>query len=1096
MTKMNHALKVLIITGSVFLMGYLLESLRHISPMAGDYFTISTELLSLVLSFSISCVTWYTYRRSRDNHSLFLGAAFLVIGLFYFFHLLSYPFMPDFITPNSLQKAAVFWNEAGLVSGLLFLASAYVYKDTLPKAINKSSLFIAVIVLSVIPLALTLFFADGFPVIHSPGGMNPSAASILLQLVISALILYAGYLYSARLRKTGQENLVCVIYGFVILVFSYTVYSFYEYPEHLLRAAGFYFIYLALYKSSIDLPYEMLALTDEKLRKATEEQYRNLFDNAHDAIITTDLDDRITSWNRSAGKLFGWTADEVIGKNLSELIIPKAQWDERKQIIRDAMSGMEVRGFDTVNLRKDGTEIDVNVTISPLRASNNTIALSSIIRDITERKRSEKALQYRLAFEKLIMNLSTNFINIAPAEIDREINDALRAIGEFSDIDRSYVLLFSDDRTTIDNTHRWCSNKDASQIRMPKRELFDSFKWFSEKMRKRETIYVPCIADLPPEASAEKAMLQQTPIKSLIEVPLINGGSVIGYLGMASVRKEVIWSEDMIALLKIVGEIFVNALVRKHAEEKLQQSEEKYRAMIDNNHDGIFIIKDSKIQFVNEAFTRIGGYTIDDVVGKDFREFVAPEHLEMVVDYYSRRQAGENVPKEYEFNILHKDKKTRITIHLNVGTINYLGGVATMGSMNDITERKRAEEALSWELEVNATIADMSSTLLSSANVDEISSFVLEHAKRLTGSVYGYVGYIDPKTGYLVCPTMTRDMFDICKVKDKNNILKDFQGLFGWVLINGKSLLTNTPADDPRSSGTPAGHIPIHRFLSAPALLKRDLVGQLSVASPVGNKIHIMRYYDKGKLVGQVALANSDRDYTDRDLAFIERLADLYAIAINRNWTEMQIKESLKEKDVLLREVHHRVKNNMQIISSLLRLQSRYITEKKYLEMFTESQNRIMSMSLIHEKLYQSKGLARIDFDDYIRDLVTGLFQSYCVNSNIAMDMDVKKISLGIDSAIPCGLIINELVTNSLKHAFPEGRKGRIGISLNPAGENMVELVVSDDGVSIPPDVDIRKTESLGLHLVTIMVESQLHGEIDLDRSKGTKFCIKFRDVK
>ncbi|NJD77687.1 MAG: PAS domain S-box protein [Candidatus Methanoperedens sp.] len=1096
MTKTNHALKVLIITGSVFLMGYLLESLRHISPMAGDYFTISTELLSLVLSFSISCVTWYTYRRSRDNHSLFLGAAFLVVGLFYFFHLLSYPFMPDFITPNSLQKAAIFWNEAGLVSGILFLASAYVYKDTFPKAINKSSLFIAAIVLSIIPLALTLFFADGLQVIYSQRGIDPLVPGIFLQFIISSLVLYAGYLYSERLQKTGQENLVCMIYGFIILFFSYVVYFFYEYPEHLLRAAGFYFVYLALYKSSIDLPYETLARTDEKLRKATEEKYRNLFDNAHDAIITTDLNDRITSWNHSAWKLFGWTAGEATGKNLSVLIIPEARWDERKQIIRDAMSGSEVVAFDTVNIRKDGTEVDVNVTISPLRAENNTLALSSIVRDITERKRSERELQYRLDFEKLIMNLSTNFINIAPDEIDKEINDALRTIGEFSDIDRSYVLLFSDDRTSINNTHRWCSNKDASHIRMPKREQFDSFKWFSEKMRRRETIYVPRIANLPPEAGAEKAMLQQTPVKSLIEVPMINGGLVIGYLGMASVRKEVIWPEDMIALLKIVGEIFVNALVRKHAEEKLKQSEEKYRTLIDNNHDGIFIIQNYKIHFVNEAFARIGGYTVEDVIGKSFQEFIAPEDKERVVDYYARRLAGEDIQREYEFNILHKDRKTRITVHLNVGTINYLGGIATMGSMTDITERKRAEEALSWELEVNATIAEMSSTLLSSANVDEISSFVLEHAKRLTGSIYGYVGYVDTKTGYLVCPTMTRDMCDTCKVKDKNNILKDFQGLFGWVLINGKSLLTNSPADDPRSSGTPEGHIPIHRFLSAPALLKRDLVGQLSVASPVGNKIHIMRYYDKGQLVGQVALANSDRDYTDRDLAFIERLADLYAIAINRNWTEMQIKESLKEKDVLLREVHHRVKNNMQIISSLLRLQSRYITEEKYLEMFTESQNRIMSMSLIHEKLYQSKGLARIDFDDYIRDLVTGLFQSYCVNSNITLDMDVKKISLGIDSAIPCGLIVNELVTNSLKHAFPEGRKGRIGIILRPAGENMVELMVSDDGVSIPPDVDINKTESLGLHLVTIMVENQLHGQIDLDRSKGTEFRIKFRDVK
>ncbi len=245
-----------------------------------------------------------------------------------------------------------------------------------------------------------------------------------------------------------------------------------------------------------------------------------------------------------------------------------------------------------------------------------------------------------------------------------------------------------------------------------------------------------------------------------------------------------------------------------------------------------------------------------------------------------------------------------------------------------------------------------------------------------------------------------------------------------------------------------------------------------------------------------MSVANSDRDYTDRDLALVERLADLYAIAINRYWSEKQIKESLTEKEVLLREIHHRVKNNMQIISSLLRLQSGYITEKKYMDMFKESQNRIISMSLIHEKLYQSKGLARIDFNEYIRDLVNGLFHSYGVSGSIALNIDGKDVSLGVDSAIPCGLIINELVTNSLKHAFPEGREGEIRISLRSIEENMIELLVSDNGVCIPEDVDIRKTESLGLHLVTILVENQLHGEINLNRSKGTEFQIKFRDVK
>jgi PAS domain S-box-containing protein len=534
---------------------------------------------------------------------------------------------------------------------------------------------------------------------------------------------------------------------------------------------------------------------------------------------------------------------------------------------------------------------------------------------------------------------------------------------------------------------------------------------------------------------------------------------------------------------------------RKRAEEALQQSEEIYRMLIDNMQDGVFIIQDGKIQFVNEAFVRTAGYTVEEILGRDFLDFIAPEDKGRVIDNYSRRLAGENVPKEYEFNILHKDG-VRIIVNVNVGLITYRGRIAHMGTIKDITERKQAEEALSWQVEINAAMVELSGTLLSPATVEDISALVLDHAKALTNSPYGYVGYIDPKTGYLVCPTMSRDMMDICKVADKNNILKEFRGLFGWVITNRKSVLTNDPANDSRSTGTPPGHIGIHRFLSAPAMLKRKLVGELSVPSSVGNKIHVMRYYDKGDLVGQIALANSNRDYTERDLALIERLADIYAIAINRYWVEEQIKESLTEKEVLLKEIHHRVKNNMQIISSLLRLQSRDVKEKKYIDMFTDSQNRITSMSLIHEKLYQSKGLAKIDFDDYIRDLVNGLFQSYGANGNIGLNIDVRDVSLGIDSAIPCGLVVNELVTNSLKHAFPDGRRGYIRISLHPTAGNVIELIVSDNGVSIPANIDIRKTESLGLHLVTILVENQLHGEINLDRNKGTEFLVRFKDVK
>jgi len=216
-----------------------------------------------------------------------------------------------------------------------------------------------------------------------------------------------------------------------------------------------------------------------------------------------------------------------------------------------------------------------------------------------------------------------------------------------------------------------------------------------------------------------------------------------------------------------------------------------------------------------------------------------------------------------------------------------------------------------------------------------------------------------------------------------------------------------------------------------------------------------------------------------------------------RKRTEEQTMCSLLEKETLLREIHHRVKNNMQVISSLLRLQSKYIKDKDDYEIFKDSQNRISSMSLVHEKLYQSGDFTKIDFNIYVNDLVKSLFHSYGdISNNIIPNIKVDNVSLGIDSAIPCGLIINELVTNSLKHAFPDGRKGEIKVFLGQTGENEFELEVSDNGVGIVQGIDFDNSDTLGLHLVKILAENQLHGEINLIRNQGSKFKINFKGAK
>ncbi len=211
---------------------------------------------------------------------------------------------------------------------------------------------------------------------------------------------------------------------------------------------------------------------------------------------------------------------------------------------------------------------------------------------------------------------------------------------------------------------------------------------------------------------------------------------------------------------------------------------------------------------------------------------------------------------------------------------------------------------------------------------------------------------------------------------------------------------------------------------------------------------------------------------------------------------EDKIKASLKEKELLLQEIHHRVKNNLQIISSLLNLQEVYIKDEKDLEIFKESQNRIKSMAFIHEQLYKSSDFAKINFANYIHDLLAYLSYSHNLNpQKIKINIKVEDVHLDINTAIPCGLIINELVTNSIKYAFPDERSGTITVYLYSYHEDEYVLIISDDGIGLPEDIDFKTTATLGLQLV-YNLSNQLEGSIELDRINGTKFKLVFSKLK
>jgi len=214
-----------------------------------------------------------------------------------------------------------------------------------------------------------------------------------------------------------------------------------------------------------------------------------------------------------------------------------------------------------------------------------------------------------------------------------------------------------------------------------------------------------------------------------------------------------------------------------------------------------------------------------------------------------------------------------------------------------------------------------------------------------------------------------------------------------------------------------------------------------------------------------------------------------------RRLYEERIHTSLKEKEVLLKEIHHRVKNNLQVISSLLYLQGSQIRDYQTAQVFKDSQSRVKAMALVHERLYRSSDLARIDFAGYVQDVTHHLLRSYeSSQRNIRLKIEVDPVSLNIDTAIPCALIVNELVSNSLKYAFPNALDGEIRIRLTQRDDENLNLVISDNGIGFPHDFSMERTDSLGLQLVHNLT-SQLNGTVRCRNNDGAEIDIRFKPV-
>lgn len=311
----------------------------------------------------------------------------------------------------------------------------------------------------------------------------------------------------------------------------------------------------------------------------------------------------------------------------------------------------------------------------------------------------------------------------------------------------------------------------------------------------------------------------------------------------------------------------------------------------------IVLDREGRIVRFNRSCERATGYDVSEVRGRLLWDvLIPPEEAPTARQQFEQLLRGD-FPAHHESRVITKAGR-QLWIAWSTATVgDGRGGVDfVIATGIDLTEREQARAALQWEVGVNAALADLSGALIALVSLEDISDLVLEHAKRLTESAFGFVGYIDPQTGAFVSSTMTRDIWDSCRVADKEVVFHEFRGLWGWALQHHQSIVANNPAADPRSTGVPAGHIPIQRFLAAPAMLGDHLVGL-------------------------VALANPSRVYTEQDQQLVERLGQLYALAIQRQRAEADLREHAlqlqarnAELDAFAHTVAHDLKGPLSLI--------------------------------------------------------------------------------------------------------------------------------------------------------------------------------------
>jgi len=1077
-----------------------------------------------VISLIIAHLAGRVYTRNGSVSIFMMGSGLLVFGLG---SIVTGWALPTSGGPN---LAVTIYNTCACIGSILILAGAILNlpgpvrwngrgdKRIVAAAYTGILVFVALFSLAAIQEQIPLFFVQG---------VGPTA---LRQVILENTVAFFGLasvLVMVTYRRGRSDfffwysiSLALISIGLLAVLIPSPVGSLIGWGGRSVQYLGFvvalYAVLLARRESKEKcLPLDIILAN---FFVDAEQNYRQLVEMANDPIVTFDEENRILLWNAAAERMLGYTRDYAIGSSFPDLAIDTrfiTVIEKSKEELSQGDLSVPVSGSMEISCkRKDGTLLPVELTISR-RWQEGRLVRTAILRDLTARKRLEAELlaanegletkvQERTAelgrtsesLRSANEQLQASNEQLAAAEEElrgqytalaeqesriRESEEQFRQAFEHAGVG---MTLTATDGRILDANETLCSMLGYSEeellqktfrdithphdiasndqqvdravsgkqnvIRFDKRYLHHDghIIWaaVSSVLLRDDTgkpkFFITHIKDISERKAAEKTIADSYDmiVASEAEIrqqyaALSQKDEEIRTLNRDLERKV----EERTAELQRVNEELISSEeelrrqfeILEERDRQLAESEERYRHLVDFSPDTIAVHQDGVYVYMNPAGLRLFGATApDEIIGKKVLDLIPAEDRDLIASRIRAVEGEGHTTPVRDVRALRLDG-TIVDVQSTGTGILFQGRPAVMVVLRAITERKRAEKAAE-----EARIK----------NEESLALF-----KSLYENAPMGFAFLDQDFRYQYINQHLAEMNGIPVV---DHLGRRFEEMVPEIWGTVRPVFEQV-----RDMKVPVSNIEIQgESHTSPGTTGYWLESVYPVTLPDG---------------GFLGLGVALLDITER-----------------KKMTA-QIETSLAEKETLLKEVHHRVKNNLQIITSILNLQIRTMDDPGMIETLKDSQSRVRTMALVHEHLYRGESLAQIDLGNYIRALGTGLFQTYeASNRGITFDLDIPKISVDLNTAIPLGLISNELITNCLKYAFANKKDGKLSICAAMDSASL-QFVVADNGIGLPEYITLENQATLGLRLINTLTD-QLDGTVTIDRTAGTKYSFMF----